>query len=281
MSRKKVLVFGAGWLGTKFSHYLQADLVKADITDPHRVTVMLDAYKPDTVLCAAGKTGRPNIDWCEATPENKWQTFRSNTLGPYVLGRACDRRGIPMVLLSSGCIFNGPSPGPDGWTEDDVPNPVSLYGVTRAQGDKAAMMFKSSLVVRLRMPVDDTPDPRNLITKLAGYRQVIDVINSVTVIPGLLEAVRALIDRGANGIYNVTNPGAVRHAEILEWYRRRVDPSHRYELVAPERISELAVAGRSNCILDTSKLRATGIVLPDARDAIRDCLRKYAQAMKK
>lgn len=26
----------------------------------------LDAHKPSHILCAAGLTGRPNVDWCEA-----------------------------------------------------------------------------------------------------------------------------------------------------------------------------------------------------------------------
>ena len=73
------------------------------------------------------------------------------------------------------------------------------------------------------------------------------------------------------------NPIPVRHQEILSWYREFVDPAHEYELIPAEDLFSrgLAKAGRSNCILDTTKLQQEGIYLMDAPTRIRECLEEY------
>jgi dTDP-4-dehydrorhamnose reductase len=288
MKNLKVLMFGPGWLALKVQMFLESlgatvdlpDKVSGDIADPVKVAKCIDLCKPDIILNPAGKTHvapGTNIDSCEATPEAREATHRSNVIGPMVLGAACMKRGIYLVHFSSGCIFDGPSPGPGGWTENDTPTPVSYYAQTKVEGEMA-LSDADALILRLRMPIDGDRHPRNLITKLAGYREVIDVNNSVTVIPDFLLAMRALIERRRTGVYHVTNPVPVRHANILAWYREIVDRSHDYALVPADQMSRLATAGRSNCILDTSKMEfLEDVFLRPAHVAIRQCLREYAR----
>ena len=270
---RNVLIFGSGWLGNKFAQYLGAKLSGVDITDKQAVLEEIKKYKPDVVLNAAGKTGRPNIDWCE---DHKEETVASNITGPLILHDVCRSRNIFFTHLSSGCIYDGAPPRESGFTEEDKPNPVSFYSWTKVEAENLLKIFLV-LILRLRMPIDSKPHPRNLITKLAGYKNVIDVENSVTVIDDLLFAAKKLIDARAMGIFNVVNPGAIKHKEILAWYKEIIDPAHVYTLIKPKELFEkgLAKAGRSNCLLDTTKLAEAGILLPAARQAVRDSILKY------
>jgi 3,5-epimerase/4-reductase len=193
-----------------------------------------------------------------------------------VLGASCMKRGIYLVHFSSGCIFDGPSPGPHGWRETDTPGTVSHYAESKVKGEMG-LSDADTLILRLRMPIDGDRHPRNLITKLAGYPEVIDVNNSVTVIPDFLEAMRMLVERRKTGVYHVTNPVPVRHTNILAWYREIVNRNHDYKLVPVEEMSRLATTGRSNCILDTTKLESEGIFMRPANVAIRGCLHEYAR----
>lgn len=277
---QKIIIFGArGWLAKKFANFLPgATLTAVNIADPSQVDSILDNVRPDVVINAAGKTGRPNIDWCE---DHKVETYYSNVTGPIVLAELCSKRRIYMVHLSSGCIFDGESPHPGGWTETDVPGPVSYYGETKVRSEFHLLNSEGNiLILRLRMPVDKEPGIRNLITKLAKYPQVINVVNSVTVVDDFLVATVQLVEQRQTGIFNVVNPVPVRHREILEWYRELVEPAHSYEMITVERMYEqgLAKAGRSNCVLNTDKLARAGIFLPDAPEAIRNCLREYPKA---
>ena len=278
---QKILIFGArGWLANKFAASLPgATLTAVNIADPSQVDSILGNVRPDVVINAAGKTGNPNIDSCET---DRARTFLSNVTGPLVLAEACAKRRIHMVHLSSGCIFDGESPSPGGWTETDVPNPVSYYGETKVQAEFRLLDRPGdTLIIRLRMPVDGQPGPRNLITKLAKYPQVIDVVNSVTVVDDFLAATIQLMEQRQTGIFNVTNPVPVRHREILEWYRELVDSAHSYEMITVEQMYEqgLVKAGRSNCVLNTDKLARAGIFPTDAPDAIRNRLREYAKVL--
>ncbi len=282
-----VLIFGRGWIGNHFKEFYSntsyiSYLTEVNIADRLAVQVTLEEFKPDIVINAAGKTGRPNIDWCETHTQ---ATFKSNVIGPSVLFDECLKRNIFFVHLSSGCIFNGPSSMSGGFVETDKPNPLSFYARTKVWAEQLLQVAdqasnqKLLLIPRIRMPIDGTPSKRNLITKLVGYPQIISVINSVTVIPSLLMATNALIRKRKTGIYHVANPEPITHTEILELYKEYVDPMHTYELIPEADLLSrgLVKAHRSNCILDTSKLQKEGIGLFPTRDAIIMCLKNYAK----
>ena len=270
---QKILIFGAGWLGNKYKDYLGATLSAVNITDKKSVEKELYEQKPDVVINTAGKTGRPNIDWCE---DHKIETIESNTIGPIVLMNACLAKNIHLVHLSSGCIFNGASAHTNGFTEEDSPNPVSFYSWTKTWADEVLKNFPV-LILRLRMPVDSLPNPRNLITKLSNYKKIIDVKNSITIVDDLLFATRELIHKKKTGIYNITNPQPVKHKDIMGWYKKIINQKQKYKMIPPQDLidKKMTKAGRSNCILDTSKLQKEGIILHNTKDAIIACMKEY------
>jgi 3,5-epimerase/4-reductase len=274
-----VLVFGAGFLGERLAHSLPGAVLArgVDISDREGVLDALRTHRGTAVINAAGKTGRPNVDWCEQHP---LETMRSNAVGPMVLAEACAEVGAYLMHLASGCIFYGPSPSPEGWREDDFANPSAFYSRTKYAADLVLSRLPNVAIVRLRMPIDTSPGPRNLITKLAGYSQVVDVENSITVVPDLVEVVRALVERRATGIFHATNPGPVRHTRLMALYRQFVDSDHRFTLIDEGELvgRGLAVRARSNCILANTRLDALGVTMRPSEVALPDVFRRYAES---
>ncbi len=272
------VIFGAGFLGTRFATGIPgAVLSPVDITDREAVQAELRARDARAVINCAGKTGTPNVDWCESHPlETQW----SNVIGPLVLAEACSVAGAYLMHLGSGCIFYGESPNPGGWLEDDVANPSSFYSRSKYAADLVLSKLPNVAIVRLRMPVDGKPGPRNLITKLARYPQVIDVENSVTIVDDLLGVVRVLLEQRAVGVFHATNPGTMRHSDLLRLYQELVDPTHRYALIREEELVSrgLAKSARSNCILASPRLAAMGITMRPVDVALRSVLTEYAAA---
>lgn len=271
------LIFGAGFLGTRFAARIPgAILSPVDITDRQAVRAELGARAARAVINCAGKTGTPNVDWCESHP---LETQRANVIGPLVLAEVCSEASAYLMHLGSGCIFYGESPKPGGWREDDVANPSSFYSRSKYAADLVLSKLPNVAVVRLRMPIDGKPGPRNLITKLARYPQVIDVENSVTVVDDLLGVVRALLEQRAVGVFHATNPGTMRHSDLLQLYREIVDPTHRYTLIREEELVSrgLAKSPRSNCILASPRLAELGIAMRPVDVALRSVLTEYAQ----
>jgi 3,5-epimerase/4-reductase len=250
-----------------------------DITDRVAVAAVLKVHRPASVVNAAGKTGHPNVDWCESHPI---ETMRSNVVGPAVLAEACAEFGAHLLHLGSGCIFYGPSPSPGGWREDDFANPSAFYSRTKYAADLVLSLLPNVAIVRLRMPIDTAPGPRNLITKLARYAQVVDVENSVTIVPDLVGVVEALVERKATGIFHATNPGPMRHSQLLALYREFVDPSHQFTLIREEELVNrgLAVRARSNCILASDRLEALGIHMRPSEAALQEIFPEYARQLR-
>jgi dTDP-4-dehydrorhamnose reductase len=273
-----IAVLGAGFLGTRLAGSLPgAALVRVDITDRDAVRVALGSGAYAAAINAAGKTGRPNVDWCET---HQTETYRANVLGPFVVAEVCAELGMHLLHLGSGCIFSGGSPQPGGWRETDPGNPSSFYARTKYAADLVLSRLPGVAVARVRMPIDFRPGPRNLITKLAAYPHVIDVENSVTVVDDLVEVVRRLVELRATGVFHATNPGSMRHSTLLALYREMVDPSHRYDLIRAEELVTrgLAAVARSNCVLAGDRLMKLGIRMRPIDVALRDAMERYAHA---
>jgi 3,5-epimerase/4-reductase len=270
-----LLLGGRGYLASHFrTVYPDAAAPEVDVTDPHSVARALDDVRPEVVVNCAGKTGRPNVDWCE---DHRAETFQVNVTGALIALHACLDRGLYFVHVSSGCIYQGDNGG-RGFSELDPPNfSGSFYSRTKATAE-ALIRPSPALVLRLRMPFDGTPSERNLITKLRRYPRVLTAPNSLTHLPDFLRAAAALIARRATGVYNVVNEGCLSPYEVMQLYRRRIDPGHRFEPLGLDQLPEVARAGRSNCRLDTAKLRAAGLALPPVEEAVETALRALAGA---
>lgn len=278
----RVLIFGNGWLGNRLAKRLGGTIDETDITDRWSTVEVLEEERPTVVINAAGKTGRPNVDSCEDEPA---LTLAVNVGGPIILAQECIARKIFMVHLGSGCIYTGAGPGMiadgGGYREDDSPTFAgSLYSRSKATAEQALRNLRV-LQVRLRMPFDGTPHPRNLITKITKYEKVISVLNSLTCVDDFLEATAQLIATREVGVWNIVNPGPLTHPEILDLYREIVDPDFRYEVMPLEELSQKVKTGRSNCVLSVHKLEnSAGIKLRTAKEALRYALLEYKTKMR-
>lgn len=272
----KILIIGDGYIGSRCAkEWPDAILSGIILNSVDEVVKLLEEHQPDVVLNAAGIVGKPNVDWCE---NNQLETFKGNAVLPIMIAEACAQKNIYLLHIGSGCIFYGDSPDSQGWREDDFANPVAVYTKSKYAGDLALMTFPNVGIARIRMPIDSIPYKGNLIDKLASYKKVIDVKNSITVVDDLVNVFRALLEKKAEGIYHVTNPGAISHKEILQMYEELVDLAHTNEWITPEELvsSGLAVKKRSNNILQSENLKKLGIVMRPVKEAVRDTLEKYA-----
>ncbi len=276
----KYLIFGrGGWLAHKLKHHFKGEggavISGANVTNFNEVVRDILVYQPQIVINAAGVTGKPNIDWCETSPGI---TLHVNTVGAINVALASVSTGRFMLHLSSGCIFEGTDAVM--FDEEDPTTPPSYYSKTKAWADEI-LKDMPVCIVRLRMPIDTEPSPRNLIDKLVGYDKIIEARNSVTIIPDLIEAIHRLIESRSTGIYHVVNPGVVSHREILDLYREYVDPAlPEKEFIDPEELYKqgLAKARRSNCVLSTQKLKKTlGWEPPEIHGRLIEVLKQYKE----
>jgi dTDP-4-dehydrorhamnose reductase len=278
----KILIFGNGYVGNRCKEAWgdEAVLSTAHIGSAEDAKREIELHKPDAILNAAGITGRPNVDWCDA-PGNQIPTILGNTKLPIDIATAAQETGVYLLHMGSGCIFYGDAPHDDrAWKEDDFGNPLPTYSRSKYAADLVLSTLPNVGIARIRMPIDHVPGERNLIDKLAKYSKIIDVENSVTIIDDMISAFRQLMEKKAVGIYHVTNPGTMKHRELIALYEELVDPSHTNEWISNDDLVKqgLATKGRSNNFLNTDKLQSLGITMRPVDVALRDTMEKYAKA---
>jgi dTDP-4-dehydrorhamnose reductase len=161
MDKARLLLIGAsGFLGSyaarKFaesfdvftgSRVTAADSrsVQIDITDASSVDATFQRVKPDAVLLLAALS---DIDRCEAEPE---LAFATNVRGPENVANACARSNAKLLFTSSAAVFDGSK---HGYTEDDAPTPLSVYGETKARAEAAVLaILPCAIILRIALAV--------------------------------------------------------------------------------------------------------------------------------
>ena len=277
----KILILGDGYIsGRCVESWPKAKVCNKWINNVNDVLEILDKYKPDAVLNTIGIKGQPNVDWCET---HQAETMWGNTVVPIMIAKACQEKGIYLLHIGSGCVFYGASPDPKGWTEDDFANPQATYSKSKYAADLALSEFPNVGIARIRMPLDNIPSPGNIIDKLVKYEKIIDVANSITVIEDMIDVFYKLMEKKAAGIFHVTNPGTIKHKEIIKMYKEIVDDSISKEWIREESLVKqgLVAKERSNNFLQSDNLKKLDINMRPVKEAVRDTLKKYAKLKNK
>jgi dTDP-4-dehydrorhamnose reductase len=310
-----LLLGGTGYIGEVFLRELKVRQLpfknlsrsETDYTKFDSLVAFLRSNRPEFVINAAGYTGKPNVDACENA---KADTLAGNTLLPLTVASACAALNIPWGHVSSGCIFSGAKIKQDGclhaekdltrpdlralvdqhpevvhgFNENDVPNfsfrdgPCSFYSGSKALGEEAIQNVSSGYIWRLRIPFDEFDNARNYLSKVQRYAKVYDNVNSIS---HRTDFVRACFDlwkvRAPFGTYNVTNPGFVTTRQVVELVEKHLKPAKQFEFwTSDEEFYKVAAkTPRSNCVMDTTKLLATGVKIRPVLEALDYSLKHW------
>jgi len=105
----------------------QNNSISLDITDFDQVKNLFAEYNPTHVInCAA--VG--DVDFLQ---ENKDIAIRVNVTGPKNIAIACKQNKARLIHISTDAVFDGKK---GHYTEEDLTNPVNVYGESKLQGEK-------------------------------------------------------------------------------------------------------------------------------------------------
>lgn len=270
----KLLVFGKGFMGQRISTELDCALSDRRILTLNDAIEEIAEYKPDIIVNCIGYTGKNSVDDCELDMD---KTLHANSFVPVILAEAALRSKIKLVHISSGCIYHYDYDKQSPITENDIPDFFDLYySRSKIYSERALeVLFKGYdiLMLRIRIPLDNRPHPKNILNKLIKYGKVIDIPNSVTYVPDFLAALKYLLQIGAKGLYNLTNKGALRYPRLMETYKR-YRPDFKYELV---QINQVLRTPRTNLIMSTEKLEKVGFAVRDINEVLEECVKEYVK----
>ena len=293
--RERILIYGAnGWIGGQFVSILEKEGVEYAIAkkrlgdDPDEaIEEEILSVSPTHIASFIGRTHGPGsntVDYLEGGPDKLCINMRDNVYGPLLLAEICRKFYIHFTYIGSGCLFRYSDEHPVGsnpFTEEDIPNYFgSSYSVAKGYTDRLMHHYTNVLNVRMRLPVSCDASHRNLITKITSYKKILNIPNSVTVLPELLPVLLKLMKKRHTGTINLVNHGCIEHTQILEAYKQAVDPSIEYEVIDESDQSEFAQklrASRSNCYLSTDRLAQLAPEVSTGKEAVIRMIEQQAK----
>ena len=253
------IVLGAGGqLGSELVRLLGSGSgvlhAEASITDRDSIDNLLRRRRPDLVFnCAAYNA----VDRAETEPE---VAFAVNGEGPANVAAACARNGARLVHFSTNFVFDGALDRP--YVEADSPDPLSVYGSSKLEGEQRVLdALPSTLVIRTAALFGDTGStvkggsfPERILAR-AMTGEPLHVVADQRVNPtysvDLAPAAIRLADSGLEGVVHLVAAGC---AGWDEFARAVLEESQMHAPVSSVPSAELSAPARrplNGCLAST------------------------------
>lgn len=264
--KSTVFIFGgSGLIGSRLISLMKDEFIiiapshdEIDVRDKKVVDKKIREVKPDYILYSAGLA---SVDAADA---HKDVAFALNSDAVSVVASIASSLKIPLLYLSTDAVFNG-SQSERPYTEEDLPNPISIYGKSKHSGERRVLQGSDiNCVVRLIMAFSPAYKKkldfvRKIVNALRSNKRIIGISDQVTnpiLVDYLVNAVVAVIKQRASGIYHI---GSVDFATNYDFARRIAQCfSLDKKLIYRVRLEEF-FAGKAKrskyCWLDTTKFR--------------------------
>ena len=252
-----------------------------DLAESERIRQVVRELSPDLLVNAAAYTA---VDQAENEPA---LAFAINATAPGVLAEEAARLGVPLLHYSTEYVFDGSKATP--YTENDAPNPLSVYGRSKLAGEQAIhavggahLTLRTSWVYSLHGR-NFLLTMQRLLQEKPQLRVVADQIGAPTWAGSLAASTLALIQRwqagqaGAWGTYHMTAQGQTSWFGFAQAIGEHLKAQGRpCAQLLPIPSSEYPTPAQRplNSRLDCSRLRQQWQVeQPDWRQALIECLK--------
>lgn len=246
-----------------------------DLADTDAGGRLIADTRPALVALAAAMT---HVDGCEARPD---LAHRLNALAPGTVAEACRGIGARLVHFSTDYVFDGRE-GPS--DEDKAPNPLSVYGRTKLEGERNALAaLPSALVIRtcanfgwnrLRGKENSVTTVVNRLRRGEPVPLFTDQWVSPSYVPHVARAALDLLEKGASGVVHVATAGCQTRleageavADVFRLPRELLRPT----TMAGSRL--VAPRPARSCLASRRLGRFPDIPVPTFREALEDMRR--------
>jgi len=252
MARRVAVLGGSGLLGSWLCQEyrdrevlatglsrLEGGLTGLDLADGRALSGLIREFRPDLVFLTAALTSPAD---CQARPGRAWAV---NAAPVGLLAGLARRQGFRLVFISSDLVFNGRR---GGYVEADAPRPLSLYGRTKAAGERLALApGVDGLAVRTSLIVgSDRDGPAGTLDwmarRIAAGEQVdlfSDEFRSPQAAGELARGLRLLAERAPAGLWHLAGPERLSRFELGRIIARAA--GWPLELLRPRRQAEVRV----------------------------------------
>ena len=253
------------------------DRARLDLSDAAAIRHVARETEPAVIVNAAGYTA---VDRAESEPA---LAASINSVAPGILAEEARWCGALLVHYSTDYVFDGEKGAP--YREEDAPHPLSVYGRTKLEGERAIQASGCRHLILRTGWVYASRGSNFLLTALRLVRErkelsiVGDQTGSPTAARDIAVATAAILARGAapTGIYHLSAAGEASWydfaREILARTGQKEMPLRR---ITTAEYPAAAQRPRYSVLSNEKIRRAAGISLPDWRQSLADVCRSLA-----
>lgn len=270
----KILITGANGMLAKavikrFKEHelILTDVDELDITNLSEVEDFVKINKPEVIINCAAYTA---VDKAESEPE---LARKINVKGPYNLAVMSNKYGARLVHISTDYVFGGDLDISKSYKEDDSKNPVTVYGKTKLEGEKAITEnCNKYYIFRTAWLYGDGKNFVRTMIKAGKERDEVTVVNdqhgSPTYTVDLANVIYEAIEKNIrSGIYHVTNIGFTTWYKFTKEIYSLVDLKCKVRPVTSEEYVTPAKRPK-NSQMSKEKILLTEIQIPSVNDAL-------------
>ena len=262
------------------TNILAIDKDEMDITNREQVMGVVKNYNPDVIFHCAAWTAVDKAEEMEDVVRDV------NVIGTKNMTDASIEVGAKLVYISTDYVFDGTKDGI--YNETDIPNPKSVYGMTKYLGEEEARKNPNHFITRISwvFGVNGNNFIKTMLKLSEKYDElnvVDDQIGSPTYTVDLSKLLVEMVQTDKYGTYHVNNDGYCSWAEFADYIMKSNGKNTKINFVSTEDyyagkdMSKIAYRPR-NSKLDKSKLVDAGFEkLPDWKDATD----RYCKELKK
>lgn len=226
--------------------------------DLNNLRELLEKEKPDVLVNTMGYS---NIDFCEL---NKSDTEMLHVEVTEKICKLCENIGTKQIFLSSDYVFDGEK---GNYSEDDVPNPVNYYGLSKLKAEQLILKNPINTVIRTSVIYDWDYRARffnSVIKNLQNNQEInatTDVYNSVTFLDNLVESIFKVITLNQNGIFHVVDSACVNRFEFAEMIAKifRLDKNLIKTVSVQDEPKNIAKRPKNACLNNSKAKKELGL----------------------
>ena len=245
---------------------------EANVLDMAAIAAVFKRYSPAFVINCAAYTA---VDKAEDEID---LARRINKAGAENLANACKNNNSVLIHTSTDFIFKGDKPYP--LAEDDIAEPISVYGLTKLEGEQDVIrILDEHYIIRTSWLYSEYGNNFvKTMLKLGSERDLLKIIADQAGTPtygiDLAACILDIIASGKKsyGIYHYSNEG------VTSWYDFAIsifDLAGTKVKVLPIRTSEYPTKARrpAYSVMDKTKIKHTfGLEIPYWRHSLAICI---------
>jgi dTDP-4-dehydrorhamnose reductase len=253
-------------------------IIKRDLLDSGAVDSIIASARLDWVInCAA----LSDLEACDADPK---LARRLNTDLPGELAKACKKRNISFIHISTDAVFDGQKDG--FYTEEDTPNPLGTYAQTKLDGERSVLDANpEAIVARVNFYGWSLSGKRSLaeffhnnLTSNKSMSGFTDVIFCPMLVNHTARILIKMLEKRLSGLYHLVG------GQAMSKYQFGVEIARKFKLkeseISPKSIlsSSLTAHRSHNLWLSTHKISTDlGETLPDFSTGMDEFYTQYQQ----